>query len=324
LVLSVLGFVVSAVANLLAGTRLTAYADVIALRTRLGRIWAGMVLLAVATSLPELINCTSAAIRNLPDIAAGDIGGSNVLNLLILGGIDVLSRNRTCLEGLHRFHLRSIGVIVAMSGVAAAGILLGSGMPALGWISPVSLVLLGLYVLSLSKADTGGDTATLAPTIPTISVRSAVTRYALLAAVVVAAAVVLPSFAARIAEETGLGATFVGTILVAVATSLPELVTAGAAVRMGAPELAAGGILGSNLFNLTIFGIVDVIYWRGSIFTAANRAGAIPLFAGLLLAGLFALVLRRCPRRRFLRITWFGWTALAVYLLTAGALFYLR
>lgn len=313
-----------AAAILWAGTRLAAYADVIALRSNLGRVWAGMILLAIATSLPELINSTSAGLQNLPDIAAGDVGGSNVLNLVIIGLVDVFSRNRSCLGNLHAFHSRSIGFLVVMSALAAIATLLGTRIPSLLWFSPVTIVLFVLYVLAVRKAHSAEETAVLAPAVPTITLRRAVIRYLLFAVVVVVAACLLPTAASYISDHTGLGHTFVGTLMVAMATSLPELVTAVAAVRIGAAEMAVGGILGSNLFNLSILGVVDLVYWRGSLFGAIDGRHTVPFALGMVLAGLFYIVLRRCPRRRFLRVTWFGWAALAVYIANATFLYLTR
>jgi cation:H+ antiporter len=324
LILPALGFIVCAAAILWAGTRLAAYADVIALRSNLGRVWAGMILLAVATSLPELVNSTSAGLQNLPDIAAGDVGGSNIVNFVIIGLVDVLGRTRSCLGNLHSFHSRSIAFLMVMSALAAGATLLGPHFPVLFWFSPFTVVIILLYVLAVRKAHSAEETAALAPTIPTISLRQAVVRYLLFALVVVVAACLLPTTASYIADHTGLGNTFVGTLMVALATSLPELVTAVAAVRIGAVEMAVGGILGSNLFNLTILGIVDLFYWRDSLFAAIDGRHSVPFTLGIVLAGLFYLVLRRCPSRRFLRITWFGWAALAVYLANTAFLYLTR
>jgi len=317
--LVIFGFIGCAAAILWAGTRLTIYADVIAERTRLGRVWAGMVLLAVATSLPELFNSTSAVVQNLPNIAAGDVAGSNILNLAILGIVGVFSRSRTRLHGLSRFHVRSAWFIIVMSVLAAGSIMLGPRLPALGWISPVTPLILLLYFWAVRKAGTVAETASLRPVTTRISLRTAVIRYILFALAVVTAAVLLPSLASHVATSTGLGNTFVGTIMVAFATSLPELVTATAAVRIRAPEMAVGGLIGSNLFNLGILGIGDIVYWRGSLFAAVQSTHTVPLSSGLLLAGLFIIILKVPPGRRFLRITWFGWAAIAVYL--ANALF---
>ena len=283
-----------------------------------------MILLAVATSLPELVNSASAALQDLPDIAAGDVGGSNMVNLLIIGLVDVLNRNRSCLANLHSFHTRSIAFLIVMSALATGATLLGTHFPVLLWFSPFTVVIILLYVLAVRKAHSAEETAALAPAIPTISLREAIVRYLLFALLVVVAACLLPTTASYIADHTGLGDTFVGTLMVALATSLPELVTVVAAVRIGAIEMAVGGILGSNLFNLTILGVVDLLYWRGNLFAAIDGRHAVPLALGMALAGLFYLVLKRCPRRRILRITWFGWAALAAYVANAAFLYLTR
>ena len=325
--LTVLGFIACAAAIFWAGTRLTTYADVIAGKTRLGRVWAGMILLAVATSLPELINSTSAAVINLPDLAAGDIAGSNLLNLVIIGIVGVFTRSSTCFHNLSPFHTRSAVLVMLMSVLAAAAVLLGPVLPTLGWVSVTTPLILVLYLLAMRRAESRNTDRVPAPasTAPaSVSLRTAITRYLLFALVVIGAAIILPGLAGRIAEATGLGNTFIGTTLVAFTTSLPELVTAAAAVYIGAAEMAVAGILGSNLFNLAILGIVDVVYWRGSLFAAVRTAHTAPLVGGILLAGLLIVMLRTCPRRRFLRINWFGWVAIAVYLANTFYLYVAR
>ena len=71
------------------------------------------------------------------------------------------------------------------------------------------------------------------------------------------------SASTEIAEITGLGTTFIGTTLVAIVTSLPELVTTIAAVRIGADDMAIGNLFGSNLFNMFALGLTDVFYLPG-------------------------------------------------------------
>jgi cation:H+ antiporter len=86
----------------------------------------------------------------------------------------------------------------------------------------------------------------------------AVVGYALNAAVVVGAAIFLPRIAEGIAEMIGLGRTFVGTIFVAVSTSLPELTVTIASFRLGAIDTAVGNLFGSNLFNMAILAVDDL------------------------------------------------------------------
>jgi cation:H+ antiporter len=130
----------------------------------------------------------------------------------------------------------------------------------------------------------------------------AILRFGLATLVVVAAAPAFAWSAKRIAGLTGLGTTFVGTWLVGLATSLPELVTAVAAVRLGAVDLAVGNLFGSNAFNMVVFVAMDAAHPGGSIFAVLDPVHALTaLLAVVLMAlGLAAIVLRSEGRRSLL------------------------
>jgi cation:H+ antiporter len=100
------------------------------------------------------------------------------------------------------------------------------------------------------------------------------------------AAPLLVAAAAGIADETGLGDTFVGTTLLGVATSLPELATSLAAVRIGAFDMAVGAMLGSNAFNMFTLLIADLAYLPGPILADASPEQAIGGIGGILLMSL--------------------------------------
>ena len=119
-----------------------------------------------------------------------------------------------------------------------------------------------------------------------MTLRAAVLRYALHAAVVVGAAVFLPSIAERIAVMTGLGQTFVGNIFVAITTSLPELTVSAAALRIGAVDMAVGNIFGSNLFNMAILAIQDIFYLKGPILSFVQGQHMIPTVLAMAMTGL--------------------------------------
>ncbi len=107
--------------------------------------------------------------------------------------------------------------------------------------------------------------------------------------VVVAASSVLSRHADVIAEKTGLGRAWVGAILLAGVTSLPELVSGVTAVTvLNAPNLAIGGIVGSNLFNLTLIAVMDMAYQPGPILSRAQDGHILSGGLGILLMGLMA------------------------------------
>jgi len=90
----------------------------------------------------------------------------------------------------------------------------------------------------------------------------------------------------RIAEITGLGATFVGTTLVALVTSLPELVTTLAAIKIGASDMAIGNLFGSNMFNMFALGLTDLFYTDGRFFAITDPAFVSIGLLGLLMTAL--------------------------------------
>jgi len=122
-----------------------------------------------------------------------------------------------------------------------------------------------------------------------IPLRSAVLNYAGAALLVIGAALWLPRLGAEIAGQTGLGEAFVGSLFVAITTSLPEIVVSLTAVRLGAIDLGIGNILGSNLFNLLILGLDDVFYRQGPLLAAADASHGVAIFAVVALNALFLI-----------------------------------
>jgi cation:H+ antiporter len=261
-------FVVSALFIVAAGTLLTHCADLIAERTGLGRLLIGTVLLAAATSLPELTVDIAAVRAGWTDLAVGDLIGSSLMNLLILAILDlpVVSRG-LMLSRLAAGHALSgnvsaaltilMGLCLVTRPVSAAGEVLGVsygiGLIVAGYVLGVRLVYYdqrasaALAEKVLTEKRHGGLAKPIA-------------GFVLAAGVIVLAGPYLSHAAADIAELSGLGKTFVGTTLVAFSTSLPELVTSITAVRMGAYDLAIGNVFGSNSFNMTLLLPLDMVH----------------------------------------------------------------
>jgi cation:H+ antiporter len=301
----VLAFLASGVVVVLAGTALARYADAIAEVTKLGRLWIGSVLLAGATSLPELTTDISAVRLGATDLAVGDLFGSSLANMLILAVIDLLPPRKQVLQQVAFDHALAASLAIALNALAAVLVIIRPAFSFL-WISPASLLLLLAYLAGTRvvyrHATREGLTASAsAPSEgahPPPSLRRSVLGFTVAAVVVLAAAPTFAWSAKGIAEITGVGNTFIGTWLVGLATSLPELVTCIAAVRMGAFDLAVGNLFGSNTFNMAIFFPLDLVQ-AGSLFAALDPAHALSgLFAVVLMSlGLAAIVYR--AKRRF-------------------------
>jgi cation:H+ antiporter len=264
-------FALSAAVIVVAGVILTRSADAIADLTGWGRLLVGSVLLAGATSLPELAVDANAILLGQPDLAAGDLLGSCLCNLLILAVLDLshLSRGRM-LSPFAAAHALSGIMTIALGSVAVLAMLTRPGVqvpPGLGLGSlAILLVYLGGSRLvyfdqrMAARPDTPGpDQAVLMPAHPRTSLSRAVGGFVAAGAVILVAAPYLAHAADDLAARTGLGRTFVGTTLVALSTSLPELVASLAALRLGAYDLAIGNVFGSNSFNIAVLAALDAV-----------------------------------------------------------------
>lgn len=263
------------------GVRLSYYGDVIAERSGLGQAWVGVIAMASVTSLPELVTGVSAAVINAPEIALGDIVGSCLFNLLILGVLDLMTPT-PLLNRLRPVHTLSAALGALLLAALAVAILTAGRWPSLGWIGLTSPLLFGGYLLAVRALfvferthDQVADDNVLAEKYAHLSLRGAVIRYAGAAAILVIAAANLPSLAVQFAVLTGLDQGFVGTAFVALSTSLPEIVVSIAAVRLGAVDMAAANILGSNLFNVAILAIDDVAFTSGPLLASVSPGHAV-------------------------------------------------
>jgi cation:H+ antiporter len=322
----VVQFAAAALVIVFAGVRLARYGDVLGEKTGLGRSWIGVVLLAATTSLPELFTGLGAtAFTPLPDIAVGDVLGSCMFNLLILSLMDAVQPEPLSTRA-HQGHALSIGFGLLLIGVAGTGLAAGERMPAIGAIALSSPALIGLYFVAMrvifvhERRRRLQETREVAEELQyrETALRSAILHYSLAAVAVVAAALWLPRLGAELARQTGLGEAFVGSLFIAITTSLPEIVVSLAAVRLGALDLGIGNVLGSNLFNLLILGLDDVFYRQGSLMADAGASHSVSVMAIVMMNALFLIGLTyKVLTKRFV-VAWDTGAMAAVYVVTVA------
>ncbi|MQF98670.1 MAG: hypothetical protein FI729_03970 [SAR202 cluster bacterium] len=295
---------------LFASKYLVRSADIIALETGMGRSFVGVLLLATATSLPELATGVSSIILvGEPDLAAGDAFGSNLFNLLIIGILDLIWKNGPILGAVGR-----APILVAFSGSVIIGIatlallVYWSGIFAINtYVSPMSILLILVFLLIMYmvfQSDKNGDDVSNDMQQSDAPVSSGLSKasilYAFSAGIMVLASIFLARTGDSIAIAMNWHASFVGTQFLAFSTSLPELATSFAAVRIGAPELAISNVLGSNVFNMGfVLFIDDLVYTDGPIWSGISPvhmvAGFIAILMTLVVIGGIFTSLRKQP-----------------------------
>jgi len=326
-----LKFVICCVIILIAGSRLVRYADAIAEKTRLGRLWIGLLLLALITSMPELITGVSSVVLvKLPDLGLGTLLGSCLFNLSILAVLDVMHRQSPLLNEASPRHMLSAGLGILLIGLAAGGILTGDWFSRLpvGWVGIPSFIIIIVYlagVWGMYRHERGHHVSlpeTHVPQYADSSTGLVWSKCALAAVSVIGAGVWLSFVGDEIAATTGWGTSFVGSLFLAISTSLPELTVAIAAMRLGAVDMAVADILGANMLDVAHIFTVDLFYTGGTIFSAVSGAHLITaaVVAVMSLVVIAGLRFRR-KRKTFFVISWYGLALLCLYILGSYALF---
>jgi len=329
-------FVVSAGAIVFAGTKLSRYGDQIAELTGLGRLWIGVVLMAAATSLPEVFTTMSASWIDAPDLAAGNLFGAGMSNMLTLGLIDLLYRRKQVWQQAALGHTLTASLAMVLTGLAAFFVLLRIEVVQLG-VGLESLILLTLYVFGMRLVFRQEDMARRQLEHKAVvegiaeergidgsrrdELRHAVKGFSIGALVLLIAAPILAWSAEQIAEESGITATFIGTSLVAITTSLPELVVSISAVRLGAFDLAVGNLFGSNAFNMAAFFFADVAYQGEGLLSTVSSTHALTALWSIVMMniGLMGIIYR--AERRFMLIEPDSLLMIVAYLLGLWLLF---
>jgi cation:H+ antiporter len=326
-----LQFIVCAGLIGLAGPELSRSGDIIAEKTGLSHNWIGLILLATITSLPELITGLSAVtVADVPDIAIGDVLGSCVFNLAILIVLDLLHRDEPIYLRAHQGHILAAGFGIVLIGFAGMSVILSNQRFtfSMGHVGLYSPIIIGLYLIAMRTVFTYernqreafvGD---VAAQYADITLRTAVRRYLVAAAVLIVAGVWLPFVGSDLAEAMGWKKTFVGTLLVAGATSLPELVVTIAALRIGALNMAIANLLGSNLFDILVLAIDDIAYVKGPILSHVSPVHAVSAFSAMIMTGIVVVgLLYRAKRRAFRYLDWISISLFLVYLLNSYVLY---
>jgi cation:H+ antiporter len=300
---ALLVFVLAGVVIVAAGTSLARSADDIAEASRLGHLWVGSVLLAGATSLPELITDISAVRLGAVDLAVGDLFGSSMANMLILAVLDAVSRRRQVLQQAALDHALAASLALALNAAAAALVFLRPDFTVLR-VSPASF---GLFLLYLAGSRAVYRNAARFPLVPAPdpthpgtprpTLRRALLKFGVASLAILAVAPAFAWAAKQISVQTGLGETFVGTWLVGMSTSLPEFVASFAAVRMGSFDMAVGNLFGSNAFNMAILLALDLAQ-PGSLWTVVDSGHVLSALIGIVLMALgIAAIMYRAERR---------------------------
>lgn len=308
------------------GSRFASVVEEIANRTGLGEAIAGAVLLGATTSLPGLLTSTIAAAEGQAGFAVSNSIGGIAAQTTFLAVADIAYR-RVNLEHAAASLPNMLQSVVLIMMVATVVFARGTPEVTVLGVHPASALLVVVYLYGLRMARQERDNPMWEPTQTDetvvdepegddaedtdTSMTALWSRFAVMAAVVALSGFVIARSGLALAEVTPLSGTVVGGLFTSVASSLPELVTVIAAVRIGALTLAVSDIVGGNIFDVLFVSAADVAYRQGSIYHALRDQDLFLLALTLMLTAILTAGLIHRQRKG---IGFEGLAILALYI----------
>ncbi len=294
---------------LFAGYNLAKSGDILAEKLGLSKGLVGFVFLSMATAFPELITSISAiAIAKSPDLAAGNALGSVYLNLMIIALLDIVQGKGPILLEVKQNNILYGGLVLISLGVISLSIILRSGFGihlGIGSLGIDSLILLIIYFLGLwvifkfeKKYKKEPNSA-----YKKISLKFTLFRFSLSFVAIVFLGIWLAGLGKEITKVMLWSETLVGTIFLALSTSLPELAVSITAFKF-AVDMAIGNILGANFLDIAILPICDIFFLKGQLLSYISIANLITTSLATILTSIVIASLIYRSRKSVLGMGW--------------------
>jgi cation:H+ antiporter len=340
-------FVVAAAFVWWAGTNISRYADTLSDRLNLGKAFVGLLFLALATETPEIATTVTATARGNPSLALNNIFGGVVMQTAILAVVDLALIKGALTFFVPRPVLLLQGMLlVFLLSLVTAAIVVGEKL-FLGGIGLWTAVLFGAYVVVLYLSQQYEGHEQWEPSDDQEEVRQeeaskeperkkleeeqqkrSTWQLGLLflggTAVILAAGFVLARVAEALAEQTGLGTSFIGGTLLAASTSLPEVSTTIMAVRLGNYQMAVSNIFGSNSIMVALLFLSDVFYREGPILNAAGNPALFMTTMGTAVTAIYLVGMVERRNNTFLRMGYDSVVVLVLYVVSVILLYTMR
>ena len=308
------------------GTKMTYQADVLADLTGWGEAFIGAVFLGASTSLPGITASVVAAADGRPTLALSNALGGIAAQTLFLAAADSAYRKINLEHAAASVENLLQGTLLISLLAMLMFAMVGPDISFLG-VNPITPLLFIAYFFGLklirqshknpmwvpretkeTKLDTPDDEN------KDQSLKKVWIKFIVGAAIIIAAGWFLVKAAEGLADKTGINESLIGGLLVAITTSLPELVTSIAAVRRGALTLAVGGILGGNAFDTLFAAVADISYREGSIYHAASKSETLLIAVTVLMTSILIMGLIKRQKKGIANIGFESFLIVVVYI----------
>ncbi|KGX90941.1 sodium:calcium antiporter [Pontibacillus halophilus JSM 076056 = DSM 19796] len=320
-------FGISAVATYFIASRLAMYGDGISEKTKTSSAFIGFII-GIAISLPELTASVTSIAIDSPNLAIGNLLGSNLFNLLALAVLDIVFRRNQIMGQTDEGSKLYVFLVIFMTLIVIGGLSFSpSGQ--LFHIGYSSIVLVLVYVGGVKWINRRTEEQVKRKSrrnekYGNYSYRTMLTRFILFAVLITMIGTSLTISADRIADITGLGTSFIGSFLVGASTSLPDAVSVLTAIKLRNYSMGVSSLLGSNAFNIMLLSFTDAIYLNNSLFNYASPSNLVTSSATVVVTLVLLYSITRKKRRSTLLYVTPPLLIVGIYIVSTWAVYMLK
>ena len=316
-------FVICSIALVYCGYKLSYLGDVISEKTHITKTIMGFVLLAIATSAPEFITSSaSILVVKSPDLAAGDIFGSILIDLGIISILDLVEGKGPIMLKVQTQHILYAAWTVILLSFICFSMLLnifkGVGFVLFG-MGLDSFILIVLFVIALftifsMEKNNKGNVSNSQKIYQDIELKTSVLKFLFYFFIIIGLGIWLSKIGKEIVIFMGWSDALVGTFFLGVVTSFPELIVSISALRFNI-NMAVANILGSCFFDIMIVPLCDAFFREGAFLSHISIENLFTVILSIILFNIIIVGIICRSRRSFLKL---GWDAIAIIVTLAG------
>lgn len=283
-------FLILAFLTIFTSIKLSYYGDVLSKQSKLGSAFVGGLLIASITSLPEFVTSISAVVLNNPTLSFGDIVGSNMFNIFVLAVYNVYFFRSDVFKNTSRKYLIECTILLT----DYLFIVLGCHSILVNIVSIVLFFAYLVYMYFVFKSDE--EDSTIVKKTNHIAL-----KFILTGIIMVFLSVLLTYQADKISHMyPNFSSSSIGAMLLGITTSLPEVVTTYALLKLNNFNMAISNMLGSNIFNFLVLAISDLFIKDNYIYNYSDKYSLFYVFGGILLTVLFSFSIMTKSNKKFI------------------------
>lgn len=284
-------FLFMAFLTIIASMKLSYYGDVLGKQSSVGSAFVGGILIASITSLPELVTSISAVLIDNPTLSFGDVVGSNMFNIFVLAVYNIYFFKKCIFKNTSSKYILECLILI----FDYLFIILGSNNIFINMTSIVLFILYLIYMYSVFKSSNDDDGIKEKSTEKYI-----IFKFIFMAIIMIFLSILLTMQADNITKAyPNFSSSTIGAILLGITTSLPEVVTTFALLKLNNFNMAISNMLGSNIFNFLVLGIADLFVKNGHIYSYVDTYSKMYVNGGISIVILFLLCLIFKPKNKW-------------------------